>query len=124
MQAGTVYDQVRQILLDGLNEALEGSGFVHGEVGQYLTVEADALHLELVDELGIGQAFFPHGRVDTDDPEAAVVALLEFATNVAVCLAFLNDVFGYCIYIFTLSVKAFGFLQDPFPACFGSDGIH
>lgn len=111
-------------LFDRLHQALEGGGLVHGKIRKNFTVEADALHFQLIDELGICQAFFAHGSVDTNDPQAAIVALFQFTAYICVSLAFLNNVFCYGVHIFALAVEAFGFLEDSFPACFGRSGIH
>jgi hypothetical protein len=111
-------------LLHGSYQALEAGGFVHGQVSQYLTVQVDPLHLELVDELRVSQAFLTNSGVDPDDPQGPVFAFFEFTAYIPVLETFLQDVLGYGIYIFTFAVKTFGLFEDALPARFGCYRIY
>ena len=105
-----------EILLDLSDEALEGFRFIHGQIRHHFTVEGDAFDLKLVDELRIGHSLFPYGCIDPHDPQTAVVALLEFAADIAVCESFLEDVFRNGIYILAFAVESLGLFEYPLPS--------
>src|SRR5262249_59839989 len=53
----------------------EGSGVVHGEVGEDLAVDVDASRLETGDEARVRDVVLPAGGVDPHDPESPDLAL-------------------------------------------------
>src|SRR5260221_9018886 len=61
--------------LGQLHDASESGVVADGEVGQDLPIERDVGGLQALDELAIGQAVGAGRRVDTDDPQAAHLAL-------------------------------------------------
>src|SRR5271168_4946643 len=63
-------------------EGGEASGVVCGNVGEDLAIERIAGELEAVDEGRVAHAVDAAGRVDTDDPEGAILALLLLAAGV------------------------------------------
>ena len=121
---GGVWKKFFKKLLDCCNQLLEGLRLVHSQVGENLTVEADTLLGQLVDECRIGQTFGADGGVDTGDPKRAVFSFLELAANITVLKTFLQNVLGDGIYVFSFTVKSFCLFEDPFPACAGSDGVY
>ena len=71
-------------LLGDFHQLSERGGVVHGQVSQHLAVDFDVLLLQTVDKGGIAHAAQAGGGVDTDDPQAAEVALAQFAAGVGV----------------------------------------
>jgi hypothetical protein len=59
--------------LAGFDDSLEASRLAQSEIGQDLTVQLDAGALEAADELGVAHAHEAGARVDTGDPQGAVV---------------------------------------------------
>ena len=111
-------------LFDRSYEEPEGIRLIHGQVGQYLAIEADAFLAQQVNEGGIGQSFGADGGIDTGDPQCAVFPFLQFAADITILKALFQDVLGDGIYIFTFAVKTFGLFQDAFSAGAGSDGVN
>src|SRR6185312_8566748 len=111
-------------LFNGGDQQLEGLRLVHGQIGEDLAVKTNALLSELVNERGIGQAFGANGGVDTGDPQRAVFPFLQFATDITVLQALLEDVFCNGIDILPLPVETFRLFQDAFPASPAGDCVN
>src|SRR5208337_2674457 len=62
-----------------------------------LAVQIDSREFQAVDELAIGNAGFPAGRVDTDDPQRAELAFLVLAADVGEFQAALDGLLGRAI---------------------------
>ncbi len=110
-------------LFDLGNQPAEALRLVHGEIGKYFAVDIDILFSQAMYELTVGEAFGTHGGVDTGNPQTAVFALLEFAAHITVGEPFLQYIFGYGVYIFTLSVETLGRFEYAFPSGAGGNCI-
>src|SRR6185437_13142035 len=79
---GTCVLRCLQCCLGLLGESGKAGGVVGGDVGKDLAVQTVAGQLEAVDEGRVAHAVDAAGRVDTDDPESAVLPLLLLAAGV------------------------------------------
>ena len=81
---------------------------VHGQVGQNLAVEFNAVGVKLAHQLAVGHSLNARTSVDTGNPKGAKVALLSTAVTVGVTQGFFNGVFGNRPNIFTAAKLASG----------------
>src|SRR3954465_15257207 len=95
-----------------LGDRLERGRLVDCELGEDLAVELDVRLLAAVDELVVGEALLPRGRVDARDPEAAEDALLVLAVAVGVDERVLD---------LLLRVGVRGVLEPPVATCLLED---
>ncbi len=97
---------------------------VHGQVGQYLAVEVNAVGAEQVHELGVGDAVLTSAGIDAGDPEAAESAFFAAAVAIGIAHCFVHCIFGYGEDIFARTEIAFGGFKDFFAPAPGGNGIH
>ena len=67
------------------------------DIRQNLAVQIDAGGLQAVHELAVGNAGFAAGRIDADNPERAVVALLVLAADIGELQAALDGLLGCAV---------------------------
>src|SRR5262245_20094518 len=77
-------------LRSSLDQAFEGCGLVHGDVGQHLAVELDPGLLQAVDQPPVGESVLARRRVDALDPQRAEGALLHLAVAISVLAGLLD----------------------------------
>ena len=104
-------------LLHLLDDGLESLGVVEGEVGEHLAVDFDAAGRQLVDELAVVHAILAHGSVDTDNPQAAELALLVSSVAISVSLTLFVRVLRHSPHILPSAELTFGLLQDFLSSC-------
>ena len=75
-------------LLYRVDDSLECLRIIHGEVCQYLAVQADILLCDAAHELGIGKSVLTCGSDDTLDPEGTEFSLLGFSVTVCISETF------------------------------------
>lgn len=78
-----------------VDDGLEGSGIVEGEVSEHLAVDLDAGLVDEAHELAVAEILEAGCSVDTLDPEGAEIALLVLAVAVCVGETLLPCVLGY-----------------------------
>ena len=107
-----------------LDDGLESFGMVHGQIGQYLTVEGDVGGLQLTHQLAVGFTLEASGGVDPLNPELTELALLVAAVTVSVLQAFFDLVLCNGPDVFLPAEIALGHLQNLFPTTARSDTIN
>ena len=95
-----------------VDDSLESLGIVEGEVGKDLAVDLDTGLRQLVDELAVVHIVLAHGGVDTDDPQAAEIALLVSSVAISVGLTLLVRVLRHSPHVLSRAELTFGLLQD------------
>jgi hypothetical protein len=84
-------------LFGSLDECLESSGVIDGDIGEHLAVQADTSPLETADELAVRNIRSTASRVDPNDPQRAEIALFETASDEAVAESLFNGFLGCAI---------------------------
>src|SRR5829696_5283574 len=102
----------RRRLAGALGESAEGLGIAHGDVGQHLAVQLDPRQAHPVDELRVGHAVLPRGRVDAGDPQAPEVALAVAAVAVGVLIGLEDRFLGALVVRVRLAAVALGLLEN------------
>jgi len=97
---------------------------VHGQVGQYLAVEVNAVGAEQVDELGVGDAVLTSAGIDAGNPKTAESAFFAAAVAIGIAHCFVHCIFGYGKHITARTEIAFGGFEDFFAPAPGGNGIH
>ncbi len=100
-----------QNLLYGVHHSLEGSGVIHGQVGQYFSVEFYVMFVNLTHEGGIAHAMLTGTGIDSLNPQAAELTLSLLAIPVSVQPRLFNLIFGYSPYILLTPEVALGKLH-------------
>jgi len=85
---------------------------VHGQVGEDLAVEGDALFAELAHELRVRHVILTYAGVDTLYPERPERAFFVAPVTVGIAEPFLQGVLGHRIDIFAASPVPFGLAED------------
>ena len=107
-----------------VNDGLEGSGVVEGEVGEHLAVDLDTSLMDEAHELAVGEILHAGSGVDTLDPERAEVALLVLAVAVSIGKTFFPGILGYGPYVLTAAEITAGEFQDFLTTCSGSNMVN
>src|SRR6188768_4483242 len=92
------------------NEVFKCLRIVHRQVSKNLTIQLNSFLLKLVDELRISNSFFTACRIDTGDPQLAIISFLQLTTYKHIGHPFFNYVLGNGINVFTFAIKSFGLL--------------
>lgn len=95
-----------------VNDGLEGSGVVEGEVGEHLAVDLDTSLMDEAHELAVGEILHAGSGVDTLNPESAEVALLVLAVAVGVGKTLFPGVLGYGPHIAAATEVSAGEFED------------
>lgn len=95
-------------LLYSVNNRLKRLRVVHGQVGQNLAVEFNAVGVKLAHQLAVGHSLDACTSIDAGNPKGAKVALLGTTVTVGVTQGFFNGVFGDRPNIFTAAKVASG----------------
>src|SRR5262249_37243286 len=77
-----------------------------------LAIQADAGDLQPADELAVGEAVLPRGRVDADDPQPTEVTLPAAAAAVGVARRLVNGFFRGTVELALVGVEALRALQQ------------
>ena len=72
---------LRTRLIGNVHELAERIHVVHGEIGENLAVHIDAGQLQAVDHAAVRSAANAGARIDARDPQLAVFALLQLASD-------------------------------------------
>src|SRR5688572_25352629 len=87
-------------------------GLTRREFREALAIELDAGVLEAEHELAVGDAVLARRGVDADDPQAAVIALLELAAGVRVDARFFGRLFHELVKLALVLEIALGELRE------------
>ncbi|KUM44362.1 hypothetical protein AR540_21645 [Pseudomonas sp. EpS/L25] len=86
--------------------------FVHGQIGQYLTVDLDGRFFQAGDQTAVGQTVDTSTSVDTSDPQSAELTLTLTTVTVGVLACLDYRLLSDAEDARTGTVVAFGELQD------------
>lgn len=75
---------LRSGLHGDIDQFLERGHIGDGEVGEHFAVDVDLGELEPVDQAAVGGAADARARVDTGNPETAILALFQLAADIRV----------------------------------------
>ena len=96
------------------NDAVEGCGVGHGEVGEDFAVESDPGGVESFDEAGVGHSLGTDGSGDPLDPEATELALALLAVTILILAGFVDGVLRVAVKLGTEAAEAFRAEEDAF----------
>src|SRR5271169_4519362 len=98
----------RQCGLRLVDNRLERSRFVDGEIGQHLTVHRDPGFAEAGDKPAVGEPEAPDGGIEALDPQGAEGALAPLAVAEGVLACLLHRLLGNADSVLAPAVIAFG----------------
>lgn len=93
----------------GSHDILESAGMPDGDLGQHLSIELHVVRLKALDEMGVGDPFFPACGIDTHDPESSEIALSIAAVAVCVGAGVNERLFGGLVAVASRSAETLCF---------------
>src|SRR5262249_23292644 len=103
------------------NDGLEAVGVAERDLGQGLAVQVDALLLEAGHEHAVAHAVHARGGIDALDPQTAILALLQAATDEGVLQALLDGVLRDRPHVLAAAEVPLGPLEHLLAACAAGD---
>jgi hypothetical protein len=102
--------------LQGLHDLLEGSGLIHGQISQDLTINLDLSTFKGGNKFAVRHIMFTDGSIDTRGPEGTEVAFPVFTVTIRPDFGLHGGVFGVTEKLATVSTEASGGIYDAFAA--------